>query len=175
MNAKAAQELRRAVTPWRLTVTHDRGGLLVGRIGPVCLAMWRTKPIMDLFQVQRHDLAAAVARDPGNVAFLCVVEPTAEPPEQAVRDASAAMIASFGKNLAACACVIEGTGFRAAITRTVLAGMQFVARSATPTRFFERVPVAAGWLSDIVVPGSTSNLADQVELARKRLDAASPV
>ena len=173
MNAKAAQERRRAIAPWRLTVTHARDGLVVARIGPVCLAIWRKKPIMDLFLVQRFDLAAAVASDPGNIAFLCVVESGAEPPDQAVRDASADMIASFGKDLAACACVIEGTGFRAAITRTVLASMQFVARSATPTRFFERVPIAAAWLTDVVAPGSESPLGDQVELARKRLDAAS--
>ena len=170
MNASlTAHGLRRVVPPWRLTVAHDRGGLLVGRIGPVCLAIWRTKPIMDLFQVQRLDLTEAVASDPGNIAFLCVVEPTAEPPDQTVRDASAAMIASFGRDLAACACVIEGSGFRAAITRTVLTGMQFVARRAVPTRFFERVPVAAAWLSDLVGPGSEAVLGDQVEIARNRL------
>jgi hypothetical protein len=58
----------------------------------VCLAIWRTKPTRELFEIQRSELSSAVARDPGKVAFLCVVESKADPPEQEVRDASSAMI-----------------------------------------------------------------------------------
>jgi len=143
--------------------------LVVGSIGPVFLAIWRTKPTRELFEVQQRELAHAVKRNPGHVAFLCVVEPTADAPEQAVRDASAAMISSHGKNLAACACVIEGTGFRAAITRTVLGGMALVARNAAPTRFFERVALASAWLGEQLGSPQAPRLAEQVELARGRL------
>lgn len=157
----------------QLNVTSVYDGLVVGKIGPVCLAIWRTKPTRELFEVQRFELSSAVAGDPGNVAFLCVVEPKADAPDQDIRDASSAMITSHGRRLAACACVIEGTGFRAAITRTVLSGIALVARNQSPTRFFEDVPDASSWLNERVRLGETSAFAEQVELARKRLDGAA--
>src|SRR5262245_44278599 len=168
----AVAELSRVANPWDLRVTFAGGGLVVCTIGPVCAAIWRTKPIPTFFEMQRRQLASAVERAPGNAAFLCVVEVSADPPEQELRDASAAMIASHGKKLAACACVIEGAGFRAAITRTVLTGISLVARSQTPTRFFEHVSVASTWVGERLgrrEPG----LADQVELARQRLAVAT--
>ncbi|HVJ21378.1 MAG TPA: hypothetical protein VM686_38465, partial [Polyangiaceae bacterium] len=154
---------------WTLSVTHASNGLLVGAIGPVCLAIWRTKPIPVLFEVQRLGLASAVASAPGRAAFLCVVESEADPPDQAVREASAAMISDHGTRLAVCACVIEGSGFRAAITRTVLTGMALIARNAAPTRFFDSVTLASGWLGERLGQGRECGLAEQVELARKRL------
>ena len=83
------------------------------------------------------------------------------------------MITSHGKKLAACARVIEGSGFRAAITRTVLSGIALVARHQTPTKFFEDVPVASAWLCERIAPGQESSLSAEVELARKRLDTAA--
>jgi hypothetical protein len=164
-------ELSRVADPWDLRVAFAGGGLVVCSIGPVCAAIWRTKPIPSLFEMQRRQLAAAVERAPGNAAFLCVVEAAADPPEQELRDASAAMIASHGKKLAACACVIEGAGFRAAITRTVLTGISLVARTQTPTRFFEHVSAASAWVGDRL-GRRDSILAEQVELARQRLATA---
>jgi len=161
----------RSADPWKLSVTYARKGLLVGMIGPVSLAIWRSKPTADLFEMQRIELTSAVRNDPGNVAFLCVVESSADPPEQAIRDASAAMISSLGTGLVACACVIEGGGFRAAITRTVLAGMALVARHAAPNRFFESVPVASAWVTERLGRGGVLGLAEQVELARESLGA----
>jgi hypothetical protein len=174
VTSRLLQELPRAAAPRKLNVAYAFDGLLVGTIGPVFLAIWRTKPTPELFEIQRRELTSAVARDPGKVAFLCVVESAADPPDQAVRDASAAMISSLGKQLAACACVIEGKGFRAVVTRTVLAGMGLVARHAAPNRFFESVPVASAWLGERLGRDSEPGLAEKVELARECLDAAPP-
>lgn len=166
------QQISRTDDPWRLSVTYVFDGLLVGSIGPVSLAIWRSKPTPELFEIQRRELNAAVLRNPGKVAFLCVVEPSADAPEQEVRDASAAMITSLGSKLVACACVIEGSGFRAAITRTVLTGMALVTRSAAPNRFFEHVSVASTWLNErLGRTGRESELAENVERARIHLDA----
>lgn len=165
------QEISRTAEPSRLSVTYVLDGLLVGSIGQVSLAIWRSKPTPELFEVQRRELVAAVSRNPGKVAFLCVVEPSADAPEQDVRDASAAMITSLGTKLVACACVIEGSGFRAAITRTVLTGMALVSRSASPNRFFEHVSVASAWLEQCLGRARDSGLAENVERARIHLDA----
>jgi hypothetical protein len=144
----------------------------MGTIGPVCLAIWRTKPSEELFDTQRKSLASAVGRDPGHVAFLCVVESTADAPDQKVRDASAEMITSHGKNLAAVACVIEGSGFRAAVTRTVLSGIALVARNAAPTKYFDSVSAASAWLAERLPLGAPVSLAAEVELGRRHLDSA---
>jgi len=166
VNERSLEGFSRAAAPWRLGVAHALDAVVVGTIGPVCLTIWRTKPSLELFELQRLELEASVAKNPGQVGFLCVVETTSDPPDQAVRDASAAMISSLGKRLAACACVIEGTGFRAAITRTVLSGMQLVARNSAPTRFFERVPIASAWMTERLGRGRDTELSALVEEAR---------
>ena len=136
--------------------------------GPVCIALWRTKPTRPLFEIQQAHLARAVASDPGKVAFMCVVAPTAEPPDDEVRSASANMITAHGSNLAGTACVIEGSGFRAAITRTVLSGIVFVIRTPSPIRLFESVEQAAPWLGQMFGQLPMLNLPAELALARSR-------
>jgi len=136
--------------------------------GPVCVALWRSKPSRPLFEIQEAHLARAVSRDPGHVAFMCVVSSAAEPPDDAERAASAAMISKHGPKLAAIACVIEGTGFRAAITRTVLSGMMLVIRTPAPVRLFESVELASPWLGERVGQVPVVNLSGEIALARSR-------
>jgi hypothetical protein len=153
-------------------VGHCAAGLFVGSVGPVCLALWQTKPTRELVAVQRAYLARAVARDPKHVVFLCAVAASAHPPDEAERAASAQMINEHGANLAAVAGVIEGTGFRAAITRTVLSGMVFVVRSPSPIRLFDSVPAATPWLAERLGRAQLPLLPKQFELARARLSAS---
>ena len=134
--------------------------------GPVCIALWRSKPTPQLIEVQVAHLARAVKRDPGKVAFMCVVAETAEPPEDAERAASVKMVNSHGANLAAIACVIEGAGFRAAITRTVLSGIVFLVRTPTPIRLFESVELATPWLGGVLGKVPLITLPTEVALAR---------
>ncbi|HSC88272.1 MAG TPA: hypothetical protein VLC09_13410, partial [Polyangiaceae bacterium] len=105
--------------PWK--VTHRSDALIMGTMGPVCVALWSQKPSPQTFEVQRARLVETVASAP-RTAFLCVVGADTEPPDQAIREASAQMISSHLGKLVAVACVVEGTGFRSAITRTVLSG-----------------------------------------------------
>ncbi len=152
-----------------VVVTHLSPGLLMGKFERVCLAVWKGKPTPDLFEVQRAGLAAAVAERPGQAIFLCVIAASADPPEDKERQASAKMISAHGKNLAACACVIEGIGFRAAVTRTVLSGISLLIRSPAKLRFFDSVENACAWLETLVTHGELRGLNGQVELARAKL------
>jgi len=61
-----------------------------------------------------------------------------------VRDEGAALTAEF-KSLAA-ATVIEGSGFRAAATRTAIAGMYFIAKPPFPHKVFGDLSTGAGWV-----------------------------
>jgi hypothetical protein len=156
--------------PPELEVTHLSPGLLMGKIERVCLAIWKGKPTPELFEVQRASLAAAVAERPGRALFLCVITTNSDPPEENERHASAKMISAHGKDLAACACVIEGTGFRAAVTRTVLSGISLLVRSPAKLRFFESISNACQWLESLVPPGKLRGLTGQVELARSKVN-----
>ena len=149
-----------------LHITHQKDGLMMATFGPICVAVWYAKPTWASFEVQRAHLATAVLADPGRAYFLCVVSSSAAPPEQDVRDASASMITGHGVKLAGCACVIEGSGFRAAITRTVLSGIALFIRSASPVAFFDSVASAAFWLDKRTGRSITRGLVAALEQAR---------
>jgi hypothetical protein len=129
-----------------LQITHESDGLVTASFEQICVAIWNRKPTRPLFDHQRAALAGCVLRYPGRALFLCIVSNQADPPEQDVRDASVKMILGHERKLAGCACVIEGSGFRAAITRTVLTGMTLVARTPIPISFFDQVSAACDWL-----------------------------
>ena len=56
------------------------------------------------------------------------------------------MITSHGSNLREVACMIEGRGFKAAITCSVLSGMQFISRTPADIEFFPTAFDGAFWL-----------------------------
>jgi hypothetical protein len=132
--------------PPLLTVLHRSGDLVLGEAGNTCVALWRAKPTLASFQVQRSALARIVGAAPGKAAFLCVVESDCEPPEEPLRKASSDMINIHGPRLGKVACVIEGRGFKAAITRSVLSGMQLIIRSSADIKFFRSPFEGALWV-----------------------------
>src|ERR1700722_19753412 len=102
---------------------HCREGVVVAEAGRVCVVIWRGAVTESSFGLQRDGLAQVVRNHPEGSAFLCVIEPTAKPPNDDLRVASTRMIEGHGTHLACVAVVIEGEGFRAAITRGVISGM----------------------------------------------------
>jgi hypothetical protein len=93
-------------------------------------------------------------RYPGEASILCVIEPTSEPPPQELREAAAALLTRLGPQLRCVAFVIEGSGFRAAMIRGVLSGIEFLRRSTYPTRYFAEVGRAAAWVASEMCCGS---------------------
>lgn len=150
-------------------IVHVGDGIVVAQVGNVCVALWRKKPTRERFEIQRNALDAAVKKNPGRTVFMCLVEAGTEPPDDEERKASSAMITGHGADLNAVACVIEGSGFKAAISRTVLSGIMFLIRSPSPIKYFESTASGAAWLSQYVPIGNMSNFVEQVEVARKSL------
>lgn len=149
---------------------HCGDGLAVAEAGPVCVVVWRSAVIVPRFEKQKAGLATVVANHPGKAAFLFVVEPTAAPPDEALRKASTQMVASHGDRLRCVAGVIEGTGFKAAVTRSVLSGMTLLlGKREVPVSYFARVGEASRWVSEHVVVDARE-LATAVEAVRARLD-----
>jgi len=145
-------------------------GLAIAELGAVCVAIWRAKSTLPRFEIQKAVLAECVSRRPGEAAFMCVVESTSEPPDEEVRKASSKMFADHGTQLKCTACVIEGAGFRGAITRSVLAGIVFLVRNPSPLKMFESVESAARWIQSEMPETAGAALASQVENVRRKLD-----
>jgi hypothetical protein len=159
------------MTAARLQLEHSGRGLHMASYGAVCVALWQVKPTHSLFEIQRQQLGQVVKQHPGTAAFMCIIEPSSEPPDQELRSASTDMVAAHGTNLAAVACVIEGSGFRAAITRTVLTGIVLVQRNQVPFRFLEDVKAGALWLGSRIGRERVAGLHEAMADLRKRLAA----
>lgn len=149
---------------------HSGNGLVMAEMAGVSIALWRRKPNHELFDIQKRCLDEVVSRNKGRAAFICVVEPSSEPPDDDIRKAASLMISAHEKNIKGVALVIEGAGFRAAITRTVLSGIVMLIRSPAPIKFFDVPKPACMWLGSLL-PVSRDALMDEIEKLRGLLDA----
>ena len=151
-------------------ILHSGDGVAVAEIGAVCVVIWREAVIKRRFDHQSAGLAHIVAQHPQGAGFLCVVEPSASPPDDKLRRASIDMVASHGEKLKCVACVIEGTGFRAAVGRSVLSGMALVfGQRKAPLSFFSSVDAATRWMKQYVEL-DTTRFVSSVERVRRSLD-----
>lgn len=150
----------------RLEVKHSGDGLVMASLGPISIAIWKSKPTRLLFEIQRNELAKVVDQHRGTAAFVCLIQEDTPDPDDDVRKASADMLAHHGTNLAGVACVIEGSGFRAAITRTVLTGIMMLTRNAAPIRFFDNIQGAATFLATRIGKDKVAGLAESVARLR---------
>lgn len=155
-----------------MRVIHARDGVAVGEVGRVCVAIWRGAVTGVSFEWQRSGLAEVVARYPQGAAFMCVIEPTAKPPKEELRQASVQMIASHGTRLKCVAIVIEGEGFGAAIARGVISGMVYLRSRLNPGHSFSDVRAALQWMDQYVpIEPALHLMAARVEELRALLDA----
>jgi hypothetical protein len=148
---------------------HSASGLVMAERRGVSIAIWRRKPNRQLFDIQKKCLDEVVAKNKGKAAFICIVEPTAEPPDDDIRKASSQMISFHETNLKCVALVIEGTGFRAAITRTVLSGIVMLIRTPAPIKYFDTPKAACMWLGTLL-PLARDGLVEEIEALRALLD-----
>lgn len=154
----------------RSKVMFSGDGLVMAELGGVSIAIWRRKPNRELFEIQKKSLDEVVAKNRGKAAFVCVVEPTSEPPDDDIRKAASLMISAHEKNLKCVALVIEGTGFRSAITRTVLSGIVMLIRSPAPIKFFDIPKSACIWVAT-QLPAARDGLLEEIEALRGLLDS----
>jgi hypothetical protein len=158
---------RSAIGPVRMF--HVDETVAVAETGAICVALWRGAVTKVPFEWQRSSLAEVVQRHPRGAGFLCVIEPTAKPPDDELRKASTQMVLSHGERLSCVACVIEGEGFRAAVTRGALSGMVLLLRNRkSRISFFSKIPEAARWMSGMLPMESADAFTAIVEHIRSR-------
>src|SRR5207253_695128 len=105
----------------RVISAHD--GLGVAEVGSACLVVWQAPVELQRFERQRAALHSTVARYPRRAGFVCVVDQSALLPSAEFRKASITLLTSHGDKLKCVIGVIEGSSFRTAAARSVMAGM----------------------------------------------------
>jgi tRNA A-37 threonylcarbamoyl transferase component Bud32 len=170
--AVATRDSAKASTSRR--ILHCADGLAVAEVANVCVVIWRGAVIRSRFELQRAGLAEVVKRYPDGVALLCVIEGAVTPPDDELRKASMDMLVSHGAQLKCVGCVIEATGFLAAMHRGVTTGMLFLLRprSAVPVSFFANARDAVRWMRTRIPIASTEELTSAVEHIRSRFPAS---
>jgi hypothetical protein len=157
-----------ARTPLRIVRVCD--GLVVGEVSNVCIVVWRGPVNRVRFDAQRDGLAEVIARHPERAGFLCVIEPTADPPNDELRRASAEMIRRSQGGLRCIACIVEGTGFRSAIARSALSGIALILGTRqVPFSVFGTVSAATTWMAPHVDMRDAAAIASAVEAVREEL------
>ena len=167
--------LQRPTLPPAPAVTlYADDDVAVGHVGNVCVAIWRGAVTVPSFEKQRDNLSLVVNKHPEGAAFVCVIEPTAKPPNEELRRASVEMIASHKSVLRANAVVVEGVGFSAALTRGVISGMRLLFREDTPSKVFASVVESATWVGTLLkgAPSARMMVAGVTEI-RSRIGVSS--
>jgi|HubBroStandDraft_6_1064221.scaffolds.fasta_scaffold70676_2 hypothetical protein len=151
-------------------IVHRDRDIVVADLEHLCIVIWHGAVTPAPFEKQRAALADVVARHPNRAGFLIVIEDRVTPPSEELRHKSTEMLKSHGESLRCVGCVIEGNGFRAAITRGVLSGMILLMRnSKSKVSFFADVPSAAAWMGAYVNLPSVDALTSMVKGIRAEL------
>ena len=159
-----------SITNARERLVYADEGVSVGEVGDIAIAIWRESVTRSRFKHQAQGLASVVARAPGACGFMCIVETACRPPEEDMRRASVEMLNLHGTRLPMLACVIEGDGFRAAVTRSVMAGMAMIAGSRhLKINAFGSVTAASTWLASSNRFGPLTGLPAAVERLRGQM------
>jgi len=140
----------------QLRILTCADGILVAEVGPICVVIWRGDVNDERFKIQSACLAEVATRHSPNAALLCIVEPTAKPPNGQLR---------------CIAGVCEGNGILTSIGRVVMTGMAVIfGRPKIPVSVLPNVDAAARWMQAYVSAVPPEMLVFLVEVARTNLD-----
>jgi hypothetical protein len=143
----------------------------VASVGNVFINVVRKPATVGMIRETRRQVQRHFRRWNNQCVAVSVLEPTAaQAVPREVRDESAALTAEF-HSLAA-ATVIEGSGFRAAATRTAVSGMFLISRPAYPHKVFASLIESARWVIETVkrtapLEVTSDDILRAIEVARR--------
>jgi hypothetical protein len=155
-------------------------GVLYGASGGIWVMVLFRKPEAGDMLRARESLTAMKARHPRGFPTLTWVLPSAGiSMDGDARRAAAEVTAAFSKEIRAMATLIEGSGFRGAAVRAIVASLDFMSRASAPKQVFAdlgesvhwclgHVPGVAGAAAEVTAREITSAIA----AARATLPAA---
>lgn len=139
------------------------------------LVCWRKAPTLaaldDVHEATRRLLIA----HPDGVGVLGIAQSGMPMIGAAERKRAADLLKDFGKTMRFLASVIEGDGFWAGTTRSVMTAITLMARPPCPTKIFSTVTDAAGWMApSLGAPAPSALSIERAVIAMRRQAGPSP-
>jgi hypothetical protein len=127
-------------------LAHDQG-YAIATCGNVFISVWKEPSTLDRLDHVRACEQKLVDQSPGGIVVLTVLMDTSFKVDSNVRDKAAGIARQFAAVTRAHAYVIEGSGFRTAAMRAVIAGINTFVRTGHPVKVFSDQASAVGWLA----------------------------
>lgn len=109
---------------------------------------------------------------PNGIGLVTIVEESAPMPPGDAREALAKFLERASHCIKVSAVAFEGTGFRAAAVRSVVAGLTMVARQSYPHKVFATVEEGMAWMApQMPSPTSAQQLSEVIAELRRTLSA----
>ena len=133
------------------------------------IVIWRTPPTVRALGELRDLMLELLVQFPRGVGILGIVEPGMPLLGSAERKVAADLLTTYGSQLRAIATVIEGHGFWAGATQSVMTAISLIARQPCPMRICSTLDEALVWYTPHVAdPGGQGSSA---LLLRQALEA----
>jgi hypothetical protein len=144
----------------------ETDGFAVFSVDQCVVLVWKQPPVMAAVDENRRLFQQLRTRQPQDkLSYLVVAEAGVGTQMRSdVRAAVAAMLREYQKAIVGSAIVFEGTGFRAAIVRSVVAAINLASRMEFPSSVQSDLEGAARWL--VEKGGLRMSAADLVDVVR---------
>ncbi len=145
--------------------------MVVGAVGDVFVNLWRGSASCPLLEKLRVPELRFAERAGGRMVVFTVMEPTSfeHIMNSAERDAAAAIARDVAPLTRAQAYTFEGSGFRIAVARAAVAGINLLARAQRPSKTFTAVDDAARWTAEVAEGVDAAALTNLVANLRAQL------
>jgi hypothetical protein len=144
-------------------------GHSIGRYEGVLICVWRDAPTLATLDTVRRAFSVMLEVRPGGAGVLGVALQGMPTLGNAERQATSAMFADLGRHAYYVASVIEGDGFWASTSRSVMTAISIVAHRPCPLRIFRHVTEAADWQSRFPGAAAAPLLCEAVERCRAQM------
>jgi hypothetical protein len=146
------------------------GARCAGSCDQSVIIVWRTPPTVQALSDLRAIVIEQLQEYPRGIGILGIAEPGMPMLGAAERKVSGDLLALFGPRFRAIATVIEGHGFWAGATQSVMTAISLIARQPCPLRIFRSIGEALAWYTPLVSadggPGSSEALRQAIEVIR---------
>lgn len=152
----------------QLTKLSSSADYTSARYHDLVLQLWHRDTTLEGVASLRAAIDKVAAESPQGLRLLVVVEPGASMPPAESRAGIAAFMRDYAKSIRATSLAFEGSGFRAASVRAVVAGLNVVANHPFPYKVFATIGEALWWppMAPLGIGSSPAVLAELVERFR---------
>jgi hypothetical protein len=171
-SASSSQRVSADTAPSTRQIFHCNNVIATARFDRLCIVLWRGAVTPAGFEQECRAMEEVARACPDGFAVLSIIEAGTKPPtDPRVRKGSADVLTRYGDQLRAATIVLEETGFRGAIHRAVLTGIQSLYARRGRTALFRDVPSAIDWLGRRLPIAARLGARDFVENLRAQLHA----